>query len=78
MVFNSRLGSDPKLLARAPAAAGRPFKMWFGSSASNGPINLKGAEHMRAVEKRVAQLVKQSKGMMKAEFNDGDFLTLNV
>jgi len=78
MVFDSRFGSNPKALARAPAAAGRPFKMWFGSSADNGPINPAGKAHMRKVEKRVAQLEQQSKGMMTAEFNTGAFLTLKV
>ena len=78
MVFNSRLGSDSKLLAKAPAAAGRPFKLWFSSSEKNGPVNLKGEAHMRAVQKRVAKLVKQSGGRMTAEFNTGNFLTLTV
>jgi hypothetical protein len=76
MLIRSRLDSDPKRQAKAPRAAGRPFKFWFSSSSDVGPKNAKGEDHMREVEKLVAANVKKSKGRMKAVFNDGDFLTL--
>jgi hypothetical protein len=76
ILINSRLDSDPKLQAKAPQAAGRPFKFWFSSNSKVGPINAKGRAHMREVEKIVAAAVKRSKGRMSAVFNGGDFLTL--
>jgi beta-lactamase superfamily II metal-dependent hydrolase len=76
ILIKSRLDSDPKRQAKAPQAAGRPFKFWFSSSSKLGPVNVKGEDHMREVEKIVAAAVKKSKGRMKATFNDGDFLTL--
>jgi beta-lactamase superfamily II metal-dependent hydrolase len=76
ILIKSRLDSDPKRQAKAPKAAGRPFKFWFSSSSQLGPVNAKGEDHMREVEKIVAAAVKKSKGRMKAVFNKGDFLTL--
>jgi hypothetical protein len=76
MLIKSRLDSDPKRQAKAPQAAGRPFKFWFSSSDKVGPVNAKGEAHMREVQKMVAAAVKKSKGRMKAVFNEGDFLTL--
>ena len=75
-IIESRLSSDPKLRAKSPKAANRPFKFWFSSSSELGTVNKTGRDHMREVEKIVAKAVKTSKGRMKAVFNDGDFLTL--
>ncbi len=76
ILIKSRLDSDPRRHAKAPQAAGRPFKFWFSSSSDLGPVNAKGEDHMREVEKIVAAAVRRSRGRMKAVFNKGDFLTL--
>lgn len=76
--INARLGSSSATQARAPQAAGRPFKMWFSSSEALGPRNAKGKAHMRALEKEVSAAVKKSKGQMKAVFNEKDVLTLTL
>jgi len=76
ILVKSRLDSDPKRAAKAPQAAGRPFKFWFSSSSQAGPVNAKGERHMREVEKIVAAAVKKSKGRMTAVFNKRNFLTL--
>ena len=77
-VCKSRIESDQKIRARAPTADGRPFKLWFSSSAEVGPRNPKGEAHMREVEKLVKEMQKRAKGKMKFVFNKHNFLTLKL
>ena len=76
--IDARLGSNSAPQARAPKAAGRPFKMWFSSSVELGPRNAKAEAHMRELKKEVTAAVKKSKGRMKAVFNEKDVLTLTL
>jgi len=76
-VFASRLGAASKR-AIAPQAAGRPFTMWFSSTAALGPNSENGRKHMVAVEKLVKDLRTQSNGSMRVQSSTKPFITLRV
>ena len=78
IVYQSRLGLDPKKRAKSPDAQDRPFKMWFSSNSAIGPSDEKARSHMVEVEKLVAKMVTGSKGKMKAHFNSKAFSTLKI
>jgi hypothetical protein len=64
-LFDARLGPMEKVSHNAEAA--QPFTFWFNCD-SKVPKDQNRADHMREVEKLVAQLVKQSKKKMTAHF----------
>jgi hypothetical protein len=68
IIFDSRLGPAGKR-AKAPEAAGRPFKFWFSTSSEALPIGSKEREAFAEGEALVKSMVTSSGGKMKAFFN---------
>ena len=71
MIYDSRLGPKSKRTL-ADKAAGRPFKFWFSTDAKNA------TPEFAAADKLVRKLVKQSKGLLTAEFNGATKLSLTI
>jgi hypothetical protein len=76
-IFNSRLGPASKR-ALAPKAKDRRFTFWFSTSSS--VLNPESKEHasFTKVEEVVADMKKQSGGLMKAFFNSRDVRVLSL
>lgn len=71
ILYKSRMGGGKA--AKAPAAAGRKFTMWFSTTGDG-----KADAHMKKVRKLVDGFVAKSNGRMKAVFNSGDSTTLAI
>jgi hypothetical protein len=74
IIYNSRLGTNPKDLALAPAAAGRPFKFWFSTSSDQIPQEASHRDDFLDTEAQVASKVAQSGGLLTAKFNGRPFV----
>jgi hypothetical protein len=53
----------------------RPFKLWFNSASG---ISEKHKKHMLAVEKNVADHVKNGAGKVRAKFTSGSFMDIDL
>jgi hypothetical protein len=76
ILFNSRRG-DAEVLAQHDKADGREFHWWF-STTSKEQAGKKHAPYFREVEKMVKSYVSKSNGLLKAHYNTGSFVDLDV
>ncbi|TXG96348.1 MAG: MBL fold metallo-hydrolase [Nevskiaceae bacterium] len=77
MIYDSRLGPESKR-AKAPEAAGRPFKFWFSTSSEMLAEESLQRETFKKVEKLVQKLIDESDGKLTAFFNDQASITLEI
>lgn len=76
-VFNSRLGTN-STRALAPQAEGRPFTFWFSTNSRDLPAQSAKRKSFEETEELVADMINRSNGLMKAEFVEHDFRTLDI
>ena len=77
MIFESRLGAQSKR-SLASQANNRPFTFWFSTTSKAQKAGSKERSAFEKVEARVKKLRKSSKGRLKAKYNKGAFITLNI
>ena len=77
MIFESRLGAQSKR-SLASKANNRPFTFWFSTTSKAQKAGSKERSAFEKVEARVKKLQKSSKGRLKAKYNKGAFITLNI
>jgi beta-lactamase superfamily II metal-dependent hydrolase len=77
-IYNSRLGSDPKLRALAPEAQDREFHFWFSTTSAAQTPNTAKRRNFKKVEAKVARLVEKSKGKLHAHFNQATSIVLTI
>ena len=75
MYWNARLGK-PEVRAKAPEANRRPFTFYFSSHSSKK----RGAtrKHMQRIQQRVRTLHGQGSGQMQYQFNQKDYLRIDL
>lgn len=77
MIYDSRLGPESKR-AKAPEAAGQPFKFWFSTSSEMLAEESLQRETFKKVEKLVQKLIDESDGKLTAFFNNQASITLEI
>lgn len=77
IIFNSRLGK-PTVRALAPEAEDRPFHFWFSTASALLTVNTEKRKNFVKIEKKAADLVTQSNGLLRVHFNAGPSIALKI
>jgi beta-lactamase superfamily II metal-dependent hydrolase len=76
-VYNSRVGSTSRRTL-APQVQDRPFTFWFSTNSQALPSQSAKRESFEETERLVAGMIARSNGLMKAEFVEHDYRTLEI